>query len=608
MSRASSSLFMNHRDCLPLENPNTKAAVQRQERETSIVSSSSSATLVNQSTPEPEATPVKRKRCHGEVECPDRQMESGMLDFGETGRRVPLNPARRRENRHIFLIEENLELNGASSSKNEVLDELPLQPSSISKTISNDQLFKGTELIDLDKPYQFDGNLDSRMNITHEHRGPRAKDFESSYQPTIRKRASQRIISHSPAVNGRQEDFPRYISSQKVPGRPSLATESKEKNPEKSKPVVIIIDDFDEPEPVKQPFRSFEARKEDRRRDVNGFEEVMDEEGMIVIDLDEELEAKLEIEETFQEARRTVKHSTILRNLPFQYPFRQIKQTKWNGVLLTVNETVELKNGSFLKIKTIIENQQTSEITLRGWQLLRNKIFGGMLPKKLNEVCFNFQVDLDDPRPILEQSVVAVQLEDAVQVRQLICTNCPFPAFRYKVPEEFSKVEFRDYNERQQRTKEYVQEHEALTARRKFVTVFKNAISRSMVPEKPGEWISQTRYISRRFESLSRSECTPLHHMPATTIRFQWRGHTILGGSSSWRANPIITSIIQVEDCIKESPVKDNSGPIQFIEGEDGKLKRSETSGGSSLGLASRVRKQADDRVYTFGDSCKLMI
>ncbi|KAG0648963.1 Cytosine-specific methyltransferase [Hyphodiscus hymeniophilus] len=242
-----------------------------------------------------------------------------------------------------------------------------------------------------------------------------------------------------------------------------------------------------------------------------------------IIDV-EAIEQKLE-EEIFEERHpRPCQKSTglaALRNGPIVLPFIELSTYEWNNSRLKAGKTVELRDGSFLKIKTVVQNVQSDALALRGWKLKRTtrlRKYHGIVLRNLNELIFTFQVDLDDPRHYLEQSVVEVALEDVLRIRKLVCTNYPFPKFRFD-----DELLHTDKPERI--AKEKIKDTEVLVARYKITTKFANASARLENVKKANN------YSRTQLETLDIGECTIGCVMPVSLQRDLWRGDTVIGGS-----------------------------------------------------------------------------
>ncbi|KAH9223351.1 S-adenosyl-L-methionine-dependent methyltransferase, partial [Leptodontidium sp. 2 PMI_412] len=207
------------------------------------------------------------------------------------------------------------------------------------------------------------------------------------------------------------------------------------------------------------------------------------------------------------------------RNLPIRFPQVELDLHSVYGINLKKGKTVEFLNGDFLKISQIIKNSQTGEVVVRGWPLKRCSQLHGLLPKKLNELCFVLEVELDDPRPILEQSMVQVGLEGLVKIRHLVSTNYPHPHLGF--PRTGLPYEAKEDNI------EYIKDYERLVVRWKFITFYDNAAEHSRTPVYP------INIYKKILAGLAEDECTPGCYMDPATLRHKWRGDTVIGGSGA---------------------------------------------------------------------------
>lgn len=218
-----------------------------------------------------------------------------------------------------------------------------------------------------------------------------------------------------------------------------------------------------------------------------------------------------------------------VRNAPLQHPYTETPSYDFNGVPLRAGKTIELQDGTFLQLKAVIYNpfelnddgiHDVNFVKLRGWQLKRSTDLEGLLYKKCNELAYVYEIDLDDPRPVQEQSVIEVSLAEVVKVRQLVRTNRPFPECRFSlddIPAMGSQEELG----------QHIRKEERLVVRWKFTTVFQNAQKRFEFQKAQ----NYTRFKSRNVGYLTEAECTKGYGVSAASLREAWRGVTILGGS-----------------------------------------------------------------------------
>ncbi|RFU31925.1 hypothetical protein B7463_g4421, partial [Scytalidium lignicola] len=238
-----------------------------------------------------------------------------------------------------------------------------------------------------------------------------------------------------------------------------------------------------------------------------------------IYDVDDELEDKEynTSKPVWQESKINQQDSPsgVLRNPPVVMPWVEIECYKWHKYSLRKGKTVELKDGSFLHIHIIIQNQLTESILLRGWKLVRTHTLDGLLPRKMNELCFIYDVDLDDKRPIEEQNIHEVRLEDVLRIRKLTKTNKPFPACRYN-PSNVKHI--RTSNER----KSHIMQNEVLVVRWKYVSVYHTAYDMINFANK---------YRCKQLETLRDDECTPSYSESSEARLLAWRNESPKGGS-----------------------------------------------------------------------------
>jgi hypothetical protein len=305
----------------------------------------------------------------------------------------------------------------------------------------------------------------------------------------------------------------------------------------RSRQVAIVISDSDDEEVSNRLSRPAPASRDLRRQnsglDVTDQDEIVSvlpsiEFGndKVVIDLtaEDELEAAIIWDEEEAELRRLAacikpeKYPT--RNPAIKIPLVEIERCDWKGGILRSGKTIELVNGSFLRIMVIVENVSTGEIHLRGWLLKRNTELNGLIPWQHNELCYIFEVDQNDSRLAREQCVEEAGLKEIAKIRRVVYTNQSYPAFN-------------NYDELRERGKQtgnrwrkWVEEQEVLVVRWKSSPTFRNAQHRMKVRKNPN-----SDHIIPKLEMLRQDECSAGKGVSAKELRFQFRGPTILGGS-----------------------------------------------------------------------------
>ncbi|TGO72328.1 hypothetical protein BELL_0467g00060 [Botrytis elliptica] len=254
--------------------------------------------------------------------------------------------------------------------------------------------------------------------------------------------------------------------------------------------------------------------------------------GVEVIDLDEyEKENELE-EDIFGIEQHAGAPSNFQRafladrNPEIVPPNIEIQSLAWKSSLLRPEKTVELKNGTFLKIKTIVKNLASDEISIRGWKLVRtrDRMLGGIAGKKRNELAFIHEVDRDDKRDVWEQSVHTIRVDEVLKIRRLICTNRLLPECRYNKDDIPVEIRSKEENE----ILKYIEEEMVLVARIAFVARYPNAEARV----RKGALVDRPRE-SGILRSLQKKECTEGYYIDPDEKRRGWRGETILGGSGN---------------------------------------------------------------------------
>ena len=101
---------------------------------------------------------------------------------------------------------------------------------------------------------------------------------------------------------------------------------------------------------------------------------------------------------------------------------REISRHSYDGRTLEPGATVEMMDGAFLRIKTILEDCETGEIFLKGLRFQTTSSLNGLLEFKLNEVVWMREHDPDHH---------FVKLAAVVNIRKLIMTNLQYPALSF---------------------------------------------------------------------------------------------------------------------------------------------------------------------------------
>jgi hypothetical protein len=213
---------------------------------------------------------------------------------------------------------------------------------------------------------------------------------------------------------------------------------------------------------------------------------------------------------TAQQTRRNKSLSLPERNKPIALPWISCREIETAHGTLRPGATAEIENGDFLFLKEIVKNCSTRKVSLRGYHLQRTRDLNGILPKLKNELCWNVEIELDDPRHYLEQSVAEVPLEEVVAIRQLRLTNKLFPS-----------CSFRDDGFKGSNSE--IEREAPLTLRWRYSCSFNTAKERM-----------NNEYKQRSLEMLSRADLAGLDRLDLaareTDLRSEFRGYTDRGG------------------------------------------------------------------------------
>jgi hypothetical protein len=315
-------------------------------------------------------------------------------------------------------------------------------------------------------------------------------------------------------------------------------------------------------------------------------------------DMDEEFELEiLKIEEA-EEKKSRRKSSVKLppRNDTIKYPWREVKEWKTDTGLLKPGKVVELKEGDFLHILKIVRNSETGILLLRGHTLQRTRDLQGYLPRKTNEVCFRFEIEADDNRHCLDQSVVEKHLNDVVRLRHVLVTNQLFPA-----------ATFRDLQDNQWTSLRKVEKEGPLTIRWKFCTTYSSGTDRF-----------HNRDLEKAIERLTEEDLftSDVNSYMARNIEMRslYRGETVAGGSHIPRR--AASAQIDLTDGIRSTDIPSQSLQATRIPPAID-LSRSSLGSPPEEGLirawqpprhAKRSQKplvRARGQKYTYGDGCK---
>ncbi|KAL9038214.1 MAG: hypothetical protein Q9214_005374, partial [Letrouitia sp. 1 TL-2023] len=120
------------------------------------------------------------------------------------------------------------------------------------------------------------------------------------------------------------------------------------------------------------------------------------------------------------------------RNLPVAIPDRSLESYMFNDLILRPGIDVELVDGTYLRIITVVQSSRSFEVSLRGWLFQRTSQMDGVLERKLNELCWILNIDQDDRRDRKVQGMVTVPVSQIIKRRKVRLTNLPFPNLSFR--------------------------------------------------------------------------------------------------------------------------------------------------------------------------------
>ena len=202
-------------------------------------------------------------------------------------------------------------------------------------------------------------------------------------------------------------------------------------------------------------------------------------------------------------------HSPCIRNPPITSPLLSLPEYIHNGIKLNPKANIDLLDGDFMRIVSIIREPTTTAITLRGHIFRRTKEMNGILSKKYNELCWILHVDEDDPRHHHIQAMESVPVSQVLRRRKIRLTNQPFPACSFREDEGGMLDD-----------EETVLNERVLVCRTKYVCAYKNASERE-----------QYNWSEKALLRIRAEECDPLLAKDDRELRFDWRGPTVEGGA-----------------------------------------------------------------------------
>ncbi|KAF2712181.1 S-adenosyl-L-methionine-dependent methyltransferase [Pleomassaria siparia CBS 279.74] len=155
-----------------------------------------------------------------------------------------------------------------------------------------------------------------------------------------------------------------------------------------------------------------------------------------VIEIDDEIPSAPRPTKAFRPSHT---HNKDLGSPGLELPYLAKTSVQLNArTCIRVGDTVELEDtaerkedqlhsSDFLRVKKIVHNLLTDEITLRGYRLRRARYYGQIFNRNLNELVMILPVADDDPRSAFIQGMEEVSVEDVTGTRDCVLTSKPFP-------------------------------------------------------------------------------------------------------------------------------------------------------------------------------------
>lgn len=177
-----------------------------------------------------------------------------------------------------------------------------------------------------------------------------------------------------------------------------------------------------------------------------------------------------------------------------------------NQIELKAGVTVELLDGTFMRIKTIAQETSMLEANIHGWIFERNRHMKG-LDRNPNEVCWILHVREDDTREHSTQGMVSVAISKIKKERRLLMTNQPFPALNFRVDEQSPDID-------------RIESIGVLICRYKYVCIYQDEKDK-----KDNTW------CERAYIRLRAAESDNSYGVSDEGLRQAWRGETVKGGA-----------------------------------------------------------------------------
>ena len=94
-----------------------------------------------------------------------------------------------------------------------------------------------------------------------------------------------------------------------------------------------------------------------------------------------------------------------------------------DGIFVKPGDTVELQDGSFLRVKDVLHNEQHDKYWIDGWRFVPTEQTLGLSGKDANEVYWIIHLVKNNPRPAAEQALIRVNDPRILRKKRLIMIN-----------------------------------------------------------------------------------------------------------------------------------------------------------------------------------------
>ncbi|KAK2764998.1 hypothetical protein FQN54_008697 [Arachnomyces sp. PD_36] len=130
--------------------------------------------------------------------------------------------------------------------------------------------------------------------------------------------------------------------------------------------------------------------------------------------------------------RMNLKNPSPPTSSPLELPPREtiLEKYNYNGKLFKPGKNVELNDGTFLRIRSIIK--QREEVLLRGWHFERSSTMEGLVPRRTNELIWSVDLTPEEASMGVTSDVKDAAVSDVKRFRIIKLTNRRYEDLNYK--------------------------------------------------------------------------------------------------------------------------------------------------------------------------------